>query len=279
MATRRSAGGILVWRTTPSTGSGSLSEGTPDTVVAVTATLPTRDAGHAPVVLVHGAANSAAVWSFWQEALGAHGWSSYAVDLRGHGQSGQMNLSQTSMADYVLDVRSLVAELARRPVLMGWSMGGLVAMMAAANGTAAACVGLAPSRPAESVDTSLTPRSGEFGPEEYGITSRNPEDQPAMPDLDSEERSIALESLCRESPYARDERKAGVVVETLPCPLLIVTGTADTQWPLGRYEGLSLPAEYASVEGASHWGLVLNRRALTQGVSTVLDRLAEALNR
>jgi len=52
------------------------------------------------------------------------------------------------------------------------------------------------------------------------------------------------------------------VIESLPCPLLVVTGTADTQWPRERYASLSLPAEHLSADGASHWGLVLNRRAL-----------------
>ena len=51
---------------------------------------------------------------------------------------------------------------------------------------------------------------------EYGITSENPAEQPAMPDLDMEERSIALESASRESRTARDDRKAGIVIPSLP---------------------------------------------------------------
>jgi len=86
--------------------------------------------------------------------------------------------------------------------------------------------------------------------------------QPSMPDLDLEERRIALASLSPESLLARDERQAGIVIESLPCPLLIVTGTADSSWPRERYADLALPASYLGVEGASHWGLVLSRRAL-----------------
>ena len=113
-------------------------------------------------------------------------------------------------------------------------------------------------------------RVGEFGPEEYGITSRDPDEQPAMTDLDREERLIALGSLGRESRYARDERQRGIVVTSLPCPLLIVTGTDDRQWPRERYAGLHLPAEHLVAEGASHWGLVLNRRALATTIPAVL---------
>ena len=145
---------------------------------------------------------------------------------------------------------------------MGWSMGGLVAMMVAAKGDSAASIGLAPSTPTLMLDARVDVRDGEFGAEEYGITSDDPADQRAMPDLDMEERNVALASLGRESRYARDDRKAGIVIESLPCPLLIVTGSDDRQWPTAHYDGLWLDANAHEVADASHWGLVLSRRSL-----------------
>ncbi len=181
------------------------------------------------------------------------------------------------MADYAADVGTLVGQLGRRPVLVGWSMGGLVAMMVAATGVAKACVALAPSRPSREIDPSAPLRTGEFGPEEYGVTSRDPDEQGRpMPDLDREERIIALASLGRESRLARDERRRGIVVTELPCPLLLVTGALDRQWPRERYDDLWLPAGRLDVEGTSHWGLVLNRRALAQTIPVVLQWIADA---
>ncbi len=225
-------------------------------------------------MLVHGAANSASVWTFWQGELAARGWQAHALDLRGHG-GGTVDLSRTSMADYADDVVSFARKLGGRPALVGWSMGGLVAMMAAEAAGAVACVALAPSMPAREIDEAVEPRTGEFGPEEYGIVSLDPERQRGMPDLDLEERSIAQSSLGRESRLARDERRRGVVIRQLPCPLLIVTGTIDRQWPRQRYHGLWLPADYMSVEGASHWGLVLNRRALKGLVPAVVHWIGQ----
>ena len=144
--------------------------------------------GRSPVVLVHGAANSAAVWTFWQKELARRGWSSYAVDLRGHGGSVDADLSRTSMGNYAADVIACARELGRPLLLIGWSMGGLVAMMAAEAVRAQGCVGLAPSIPARSTNPSVTLRTGEFGPEEYGIADRDPNRQPTMSDLDMEER-------------------------------------------------------------------------------------------
>ncbi len=179
------------------------------------------------------------------------------------------------MHDYADNVRSCIEQLERKPVVMGWSMGGLVAMMIAATGEAAACIGLAPSTPTRQLDASVDIRQGEFGPEEYGISSRDPGDQPAMPDLDIAERRIALASLGRESRRARDERKAGIVIESLPCPFLIVTGSNDNQWPAGAYDGLHLDAHYREVDSASHWGLVLSRRALAETLPLVTDWVRE----
>jgi len=221
------------------------------------------------LILVHGAANSARVWAFWQDELGRRGWSSRAIDLRGHGASVAADLSTTRMADYADDVVTLARTLRQPPILVGWSMGGLVAMMAAAASAARACVGLAPSTPARAVDASVPLRRGVFGAEEYGIVGRDPDHQPALADLDRAERVIALESLGQESRYARDERKAGVMVD-VPCPMLIVTGTTDTQWPRERYDDLHVSADHISIDGASHWGLVLNR-SLLPGIASAVS--------
>src|SRR5215475_1216101 len=57
-------------------------------MLAVSAVLPDTMPDHPSLILIHGSANSAAVWGFWQQALAEQGWPSYAMDLRGHGQSG-----------------------------------------------------------------------------------------------------------------------------------------------------------------------------------------------
>src|SRR5947209_15072487 len=125
--------------------------------------------GHAsprpPVLFIHGAANSSSVWTFWQQEVARRGWPSFAVDLQGHGQSTGADLATVGMKEYADDVRAVVVQLRQPPVLIGWSMGGLVAMMAATTLPVAAIVAIAPSTPARQVDGSLPLRPGVFGPE------------------------------------------------------------------------------------------------------------------
>jgi hypothetical protein len=92
-----------------------------------------------------------------------------------------------------------------------------------------------------------------------------------MPDLDLEERQVALSSLGLESRLARDERKRGVIIRHVPCLLLVVTGELDANWPPEGYAQLHLPAELLPVAACSYWGLVLNRRALSRLVPKVSD--------
>ena len=241
-------------------------------MIAVTVVHPLNLSNRPPVLLVHGAANSAVVWRFWQQSLAHRGWASYAVDLRGHGKSSG-SVDGVLMSDYADDVTAIAQDLAEMPVVMGWSMGGLVAIILATRGLARACVGLAPSAPAAVRDDSVQIRNGVFGPEEYGITSENPAEQPAMADLDMEERLIALESASRESRAARDDRKAGIVIGSVSCPILVVTGSEDRDWPRSAYDDMNLPTEYLESRGSSHWGLVLNRRLLPELSSRVTDWL------
>jgi hypothetical protein len=115
-----------------------------------------------------------------------------------------------------------------------------------------------------------------FDAAEYGVTSTDPDDHPTMTDLDVEERRIALASLALESRFARDDRKAGIVLTSLPCPALVVASTGDATFPPAAYADLSVPAERLVVDAATHWGLVLNRRLLGTLVPTVTAWLEHA---
>ena len=239
-------------------------------MIALQTVAPDSPSDIPPFVLIHGAANSAAVWTFWQQALADRGVTSYALDLRGHGDAAVADLSRTCMRDYADDLRECRARNAGPAGARRLEHGRTRRDYGRGRWRRRSVRGACAEHPRRARRRRHAVRAGEFGAEEYGITSVDPDDQPAMPDLDREERQIALASLCRESRYARDERAAGVVVESLPCPLLIVTSTGDTQWPRSRYDELHLPAEHMSVDGASHWGLVLNRRVLATLVPDVL---------
>jgi pimeloyl-ACP methyl ester carboxylesterase/thioredoxin reductase len=99
----------------------------------IVAAQPESPTGHPPLLMVHGIAHGA--WCFaenWLPAAAEQGFPAYAVSLRGHGGSGgARHLRSTLMRDYVHDVLQAITELPEPPVLIGHSMGAVVAQLVA----------------------------------------------------------------------------------------------------------------------------------------------------
>lgn len=179
-------------------------------------------------LLVHGAGSGP--WLF-------EGWHGEAIDL----QAG-LNVAEASMLNYEAAATADALLRPRPLVLVGWSMGGLVAMMAARRVEPDALVLLEPSPPGEvqGFHPDLSLSDGLYDPQEaYG-----PFPVRVRP----------------ESLLARGERKRGVSVPSLPCPTLVVYGDefADER---GRPAAAFYGAEELHLPGESHWDLVLGKTA------------------
>ena len=137
-------------------------------------------------------------------------------------------------------VAARACEGIERPLaLLGWSMGGLVAMMAAHRVEPDALVLLEPSPAGESsaFDERVAPAEGTYDPEEtYG---------PFPPGVRSRP----------ESALARAERKRGISVPSLSSRTLVVYGDEYAE-----ERGLGVARCYAAddlhLDGLDHWGLV-----------------------
>jgi len=81
-----------------------------------------------PLLFVHGAFAGAWCWDeYFLSWFAERGYDAHAMSLRGHGGSvGRDVLNDSSIADYVEDVRSVIADLPSPPVLIGHSMGGFI---------------------------------------------------------------------------------------------------------------------------------------------------------
>lgn len=186
------------------------------------------------LLLVHGAGSRPSVFDGWNESF--PGVRLAAVDLHGG-----LDVAKASMLDYRRNLVAATAELPRPLALCGWSMGGLVVLTGASEIDPARIVLLEASPPAEvqGDDERIVPRRGVFDPEEaYGTF---PEGMTKRP----------------ESQFARDERKRGLSVSSLPCPALVVSGH---DFPGDRGEGLAqlYGADHLHFEELDHWALVLN---------------------
>jgi pimeloyl-ACP methyl ester carboxylesterase len=199
-----------------------------------------------------------------------------APTLRHHdcGREPPKELGRTSLLDYAADLEKLIAGLDEKPVLVGHSMGGLLAQMLAARGLARACVLLAPSAPwgvlpstmfeiasAQTLLFSGGDYRGSVIPPSYQIAAAHSLDK-----LDDVERSAIYARFVPESGQATfeimnwsfDLRRAGHVrARDVTCPVLCLAGSGDRINPpstvsriAARYHGR---ARFEEIRGHSHW--------------------------
>lgn len=99
------------------------------------------------IVMVHGA--NCGGWCFdkFRKVFERFGFTCHAPDLIGHGadkETGRAALAQTGIADCRAQMASFVAQLPEQPVLLGHSMGAVIAQQLAADGLAQRLVLVSP---------------------------------------------------------------------------------------------------------------------------------------
>ncbi len=102
---------------------------------------------HPPVLFVHGYFADASIFTRWLSLFAARGFPAYAVHLRGrYGSRPSIDLGRASIEDFTNDA-SAVARSLGRPLVVGHSMGGLIAQRLAERNDVRAAVLIAPAPP------------------------------------------------------------------------------------------------------------------------------------
>ena len=83
------------------------------------------------VVLLHGGGQTRHSWARTAQRLAAEGWTAVTVDARGHGDSEWHPAQDYTLDGFVDDLLALLPTLEHAPVLVGASLGGITALVAA----------------------------------------------------------------------------------------------------------------------------------------------------
>jgi pimeloyl-ACP methyl ester carboxylesterase len=228
-----------------------------------------------PVVMIHGAFCGGWAFENWRPDFEARGFEVHTPTLRHHdcGAQPPAALGKTGLRDYADDVEELLDALGEPAILVGHSMGGLIAQMLAARGRAKALVllapsapwGMMPSTPFEVASAQALYLAGDFwrkaiDPEPWLASTH------ALDRLEPQMHDRVLARMVPESGLAAFEifhwffdltHAAKVDARAVTCPILCFSGSADRINPpatvrriAGRYQGR---AQYRELEGFSHW--------------------------
>jgi pimeloyl-ACP methyl ester carboxylesterase len=88
------------------------------------------NASDPPAILLHGGGQTRHSWGTTLAALADKGWRTYAVDLRGHGDSEWAADGDYTLDAFAGDVRAIARVLDEPPALVGASLGGLASLAA-----------------------------------------------------------------------------------------------------------------------------------------------------
>lgn len=225
--------------------------------------------GAPPFLLIHGSWGSSMMWMAYAEVFAKHGFDVYAPDLRGHGKSGG-SVAGASMDDFVADVAAAArANGLENPVVIGHSMGGLVALMYAARHGAAATVAIDPSPSKEVQGGEEKTYAPEYSPMDAGMPGDPKAVMEAFPDIPQEMLMKLKQMLGKESGLARAERKRGISIpkDALSMPTLFVGGELGESVPFGiGIRTARAMAQYygkpvIEIKGATHPGILVGMHA------------------
>lgn len=210
----------------------------------------------AELLFVHGAGGGAWEWRTWQTVATARGWPYRTIDL----QAAADGLAQTRFRHYLDQV---IETAPTNGVLVGASLGGLLALKAAEHVAAAALVLINPVPPAQTPGWPLRQPSG-FGAIVPWSTTSLADTRKALPDADEETLEAIWQLWRDESGTVMAETYAGIEAHLeRHVPTLVIIGGEDRDIPPTISTALAqrMGADIMSFAGVSHVGPLLGRRA------------------
>ena len=218
------------------------------------------------MLMIHGAGGGGWEWNIWRRVFEAHGHGVLAPDL----MPVPAGLEATTFDDYRQQLRS-VLDGREAPVLVGASLGGLLALSIASEVRARALVLVNPMPPAP-LHSALPDREPYPAVIPWGREASIASTRRAMPDADDAARLYAFRRWRDESGKVMNAARRGIVVEMPACPVQLQVSAEDADVPPDVGPGLArqLGADILRLPGSSHVGPLLGRQAAGAAAQAVV---------
>jgi pimeloyl-ACP methyl ester carboxylesterase len=215
------------------------------------------------VLMVHGAGGGGWEFNAWSRVFAAAGWDVRAPDLAPSSQG----LAATEFADYQQQVGAWLAALPRPRVLVGASLGGLLALRCADAADALVLVNPLPPRPWHA----QLPPSTSSAIEAWGARASLAGTRRALPDAGAGDAWFAFRRWRDESGTVLAQARAGIECVRPACPVFVVASRRDGDVPVESSRSVAewCSAQWFELEGASHVGALIGTHGLYAATAVV----------
>ncbi|WP_019637813.1 alpha/beta hydrolase family protein [Paenibacillus fonticola] len=235
-----------------------------------------------PLLFVHGAFTGSWMWSKYIPHFAREGWKCYVMNLRSHYKSRLMDMTKITFEDYLGDIREIikevVAECGAAPILIGFSMGGILGQKLAETVELAGLV---------LIDSVISQEVHEIVPYEHleplttAIVMPAPvrEEQSSIDesaeDIAFQRKYLAMESSKAYNAFAFSDESRGISVDSsaISCPCLVIKAVScDDDDRRGRVTAAQLRAEYKELWNTTHTGVLIGQRYM-ESVTAIMGWL------
>jgi pimeloyl-ACP methyl ester carboxylesterase len=236
-----------------------------------------------PLLFVHGAFTGSWMWSKYIPHFMAAGWDCYCINLRGHYKSRSVDFTKVEFENYLEDIREaisdIVEECAAPPVVIGFSMGGILGQKLAESVRFAGLV-LIDSSICREVHTEVPYQN--LAPQTPGLVVPAPtrEEQCSademLEDIAFQRKYLSMESAKAFGAFSFHFGAEGISVDggKITCPSLVITAVNDEAGDRrGRVTARHIGSEYLGLWGTTHTGLLVGQR-YHEAVSRIMIWLA-----
>jgi esterase/lipase len=220
-----------------------------------------------PLLFVHGAYTGSWMWSKYIPHFVKDGWKCYVMNLRGHYKSRSVDFTKVTFEDYLEDIKEVISECGEAPVVICFSLGGVLCQKVAETTNIRGLI---------LIDSSVSREVNENVPFEdlfegkLGMIMPAPiRDEATSSDESEDDIAFQKKYLSMESSKVMNECSCwikgvqGVSIDSslITCPTLVVKAVNNHDDDRrGQSEAKHLKGEYSGYWNTTHTGLLVGQR-------------------
>jgi len=233
-----------------------------------------------PLLFVHGAFTGSWMWSKYVPHFIREGWKCYVMNMRSHYKSRQLDMTKITFEDYLEDIEEIIAECGVPPIVIGFSMGGILSQKLAETVEIAGLV---------LIDSVISREVHEAAPyeqlaetiTEIVVPAPAREEQFSLDesaeDIAFQRKYLAMESSKAFNAFVFSSESKGISIDSgsISCPCLVIKAVnSDRDDRQGKVSAELLRGEYIGLWNTTHTGVLVGQRYMeaVQGILEWLKR-------